>query len=284
MVGEFTVAYSCPVEDDVASILRQIIENPQDDAAPVASNTVRIVQCMDEAEIVFVDAEELFSPNESASPCTAFGDCTVVVVADGDRHARDVISAGAADYIVRPLDVGTVRLALHRAVDEAQRRRAYAMVRNGFASAISGDGTDSTPPFFNEKQPSDEGSSEEGSGEEGAAVSSSMEDRILIRCDNSIEFVPFANIQYVKAAGSYVEIVTSEDTHLVRNSLCTLLDDVLPDYFFRTHRSFVVNLRKVSRLEQHKRSEYRVRMEDGSFLKMSRHRLSELESHLGTIL
>lgn len=275
MIGEFTVACSCPIEDDVTPVLRQIVDSPEDQAAFAKSSTVRTVHCLEEAEIVFVDADELFASKEGpagdgASPCTAFSDCTVVVVADDDRHARDVIAAGAVDYIVRPLDVGTVRVALHRAVDEAQRRRAYAMVRNGFAPATSGDGAAyMDPPVVSE--------------EKDPGVSS-LEDRILIRCGNGIEFVPFSNIQYIKAAGSYVEIVTADDTHLVRNSLRAMLDDVLPDYFFRTHRSFVVNLRKVSRLEQHKRSEYRVRMEDGSFLKMSRHRLPELESYLGTIL
>jgi DNA-binding LytR/AlgR family response regulator len=54
-----------------------------------------------------------------------------------------------------------------------------------------------------------------------------------------------ANILYLKADNIYVEVVTAEKKHLVRQSLTGFLEEHPRDQLLRVHRSFAVNLDQV---------------------------------------
>ncbi len=69
-----------------------------------------------------------------------------------------------------------------------------------------------------------------------------IKDAFFIRSNNLFHKVKFADITYVKAEHVYVEISTNTNQkHLLRGSL-TDFSAKLPDNFFRTHRSFIINL------------------------------------------
>jgi len=69
-----------------------------------------------------------------------------------------------------------------------------------------------------------------------------IKDAFFIRSNNLFHKVKFVDITYVKAEHVYVEIYTTTDKkYLLRGSL-TEFSAKLPDNFFRTHRSFIINL------------------------------------------
>lgn len=73
-----------------------------------------------------------------------------------------------------------------------------------------------------------------------------QKNRILIRCNYELIPVSFDDIIFIKALADYVIVKTSTGKHI---TLCTMkeLEECLPsDRFARSHRSFIVNLDKVS--------------------------------------
>jgi hypothetical protein len=76
----------------------------------------------------------------------------------------------------------------------------------------------------------------------------SLRDRIgpgdLLRFESNREKiqVPTRSIRYVKAAGNYVEIVTSDKTFTVYAAIKDVLSQLPPAQFVRIHRSYVVNI------------------------------------------
>ncbi len=72
-----------------------------------------------------------------------------------------------------------------------------------------------------------------------------VKDAFFIKDRNFYHKVLFDNILYAKSDHVYIEIYTSTGkTHLIRNTMNEFHKE-LPEYFFRTHRSFIVNLNHV---------------------------------------
>lgn len=73
------------------------------------------------------------------------------------------------------------------------------------------------------------------------------EKRIRITHDRQVDFVPLSQITYIEVQKQYVLIQTVKKTYRMK---CTLADmeTQLDEYFYKCQRSFIVNLRYVSRI------------------------------------
>ena len=63
--------------------------------------------------------------------------------------------------------------------------------------------------------------------------------------------VLFEDILYLEAAGNYVSFVLKERTILSRSTFNEAVTQLPSDKFVRTHRSFVVAINKIDKLEKH---------------------------------
>jgi len=75
-----------------------------------------------------------------------------------------------------------------------------------------------------------------------------VEKRLKIVYDRQMEFVPLKNILYIEAQKQYVEIHTIGQSYRMKASL-TETEESLDEYFFKCQRSYVVNLRYVSKIK-----------------------------------
>lgn len=66
-------------------------------------------------------------------------------------------------------------------------------------------------------------------------------DKCLIRVED---------IHYASAARNYVELYTNEASYLIRSSISGLEERLPKDLFVRTHRSNIVNIRKIERIKR----------------------------------
>lgn len=71
---------------------------------------------------------------------------------------------------------------------------------------------------------------------------------MMIKEGKRIYKVPYKEIFYLQAYGDYVKIFTVEKTYLMKTKLTTM-DNVLPDSFVRSHRSYIISLEWISYLE-----------------------------------
>lgn len=72
-----------------------------------------------------------------------------------------------------------------------------------------------------------------------------VDEKIFVRGKSRFERVDLKDIQYLEAAGNYTDIVTQEQKYVVTVKLGQLETQLQEAFFFRCHRSFMVNLKKV---------------------------------------
>jgi two-component system, LytTR family, response regulator len=84
--------------------------------------------------------------------------------------------------------------------------------------------------------------------------------------------VLISDIQYIEALGDYVKVFTKTQTYTVLSTMKSMEDQLLNDVFFRVHKSFIINLKKVSKI---KGSEVVI---DQKMIPISRHKKQELKS------
>ncbi|HEU0301528.1 MAG TPA: LytTR family DNA-binding domain-containing protein [Longimicrobium sp.] len=96
------------------------------------------------------------------------------------------------------------------------------------------------------------------------------DERIAVRTGEAVEFLRAAEIDWVEAEGNYVRLHASGASHLLREPLHRLEARLDPRRFVRVHRSAIVNLDRVRRLEPWFHGEFEVVLEDGTRLRSSR--------------
>jgi two-component system LytT family response regulator len=94
--------------------------------------------------------------------------------------------------------------------------------------------------------------------------------RLPVRSDGRVELVDPAAIDWIEAADNYVVLHAGGRTHVLRETLAHLEQRLSPDEFVRIHRSTIVRLDRVARLDSASRGDYDVTLRDGTRLKLSR--------------
>jgi two-component system, LytTR family, response regulator len=98
---------------------------------------------------------------------------------------------------------------------------------------------------------------------------------VLIKCDRKIFFVKQHQINFVEAAGNYVQLSVAAGSLLARISL-NRLESVLNEQFVRIHRSAIVNLDRIRHLEPQAGGDYLVTLDGGKQLTASRRHVCRL--------
>ncbi|UAB84148.1 response regulator transcription factor [Zunongwangia sp. SCSIO 43204] len=99
-----------------------------------------------------------------------------------------------------------------------------------------------------------------------------------VKLGNKTMFIKVNNIKYIIADRYYAEIYTKDKKHVIRESLTKLFHLLQEDYFFRIHRSYIININFLQEIIHSEKSELDVRMEDGKLFHVSRsHRKSFTE-------
>lgn len=81
-------------------------------------------------------------------------------------------------------------------------------------------------------------------------VDHSKIDRITLRAGQKIKIIGIREIEYIKAEGDYVGIVTAEGRWLKEWTMKYLEENLPVDSFVRIHRSYIVALSNITRIER----------------------------------
>jgi two-component system LytT family response regulator len=74
-------------------------------------------------------------------------------------------------------------------------------------------------------------------------------ERILIRDGTRVQVVPVASIDTIEAQDDYVAVVAAGKTWLKSQRLAELETQLDPQAFLRVHRSYIVNVAAIARIE-----------------------------------
>ena len=103
-----------------------------------------------------------------------------------------------------------------------------------------------------------------------SAVASQWLTRLSIKDDERILFVPVDEIIWIEAANKYVVVYTPTGSHISRQTIQGLEDQLNPREFVRTHRSTLVRKAAVRGLHPHFHGDYIVKLVNGGEVTLSR--------------
>lgn len=75
------------------------------------------------------------------------------------------------------------------------------------------------------------------------------EKSIFIKADGAMVKIPTDELLYVEAMGDYIKVHTTQKRHIVHSTMKAFVAK-LPEEFLRVHKSFIVNVEKVEKLEE----------------------------------
>ena len=109
-------------------------------------------------------------------------------------------------------------------------------------------------------------------------------DRLVVKSGGSTRFIRVVDIDWIEAAGVYVTLHVAGKELLYRTALNELAERLDARRFVRVHRSAVVNIESIVRLEPISHGEFDVLLKDGSRTRVSRTFRAQLENRLGQSL
>lgn len=105
--------------------------------------------------------------------------------------------------------------------------------------------------------------------------------RIVVKNGSDIRIVPTQDVMYIEAYDDYVKIFT-KDTYYLKKKTMNYYEQVLDNSkFFRTHRSFIINLQELTRVEPLEKNTYIALLKNGKKIPLSRNGYAKLKETLG---
>jgi two-component system LytT family response regulator len=180
---------------------------------------------------------------ESGAACTP----VTIFVTAYDRYALNAFEAHALDYLLKPFSDERFDDALTRALEHLQTRRSGELAARVLQLLERGEGVS----------------------------------RIAVKTDGRVLIVQAGEIDWVEAAGVYVELHVGKKHYLHRVTLSELEEQLAPARFVRIHRSILVNLERIRELSPRTHGDYSVLLRDGTELRLSRSYREQLGALLG---
>jgi two-component system, LytTR family, response regulator len=95
-------------------------------------------------------------------------------------------------------------------------------------------------------------------------------ERILVKDGSKVHVIPVDKIHYIEAQDDYVAIKTDGKTHLKQERMAQLEKELDTSKFVRVHRSYIVNLECIARIELYAKDSRMAILKDGTKLLISR--------------
>lgn len=105
--------------------------------------------------------------------------------------------------------------------------------------------------------------------------------RVVVKINGRIRIIPVQDIHYLEAADDYVKIVTQEGPFL-KNKTMAFFEKVLDaQQFIRVHRSYILNVSQITRIDPYEKETYLAILRDGSKILVSKTGYPRLKEVLG---
>ena len=103
-----------------------------------------------------------------------------------------------------------------------------------------------------------------------AGMKPSPLERILVKDGSKVHIIPVDKIDYIEAQDDYVAIKSDGKTHLKQERMAKLEKELDTTKFVRVHRSYILNLERIARIELYAKDSRMAILKDGTKLLISR--------------
>jgi two-component system, LytTR family, response regulator len=172
-------------------------------------------------------------------------DVSVIFTTAYDQYAMRAFEVHAVDYLLKP--IGRDRFDV--AVDRAKNR-------------------------FNERMPAP------AELAASARPPGQYLERLVVKDGTRVTFISIDKLDYAEAQDDYVGLASQGRKHLKQQTIASLEACLDPQNFVRIHRSYIVNLERVARIEPFGKDSRIAILSDGSRLPVSRSGYNRLKTLL----
>jgi two-component system LytT family response regulator len=228
-------------EDLARQVLREYLsKHPEIEIVAECANGFEAVKCAAEHEpdLLFLDIQMPKLDGFEVLELIGAGRAVIFVTAY-DTFAIRAFEVHAVDYLLKPVSADRFNAALGRAEER-----------------LSGK-TPSPPVAAMELAAS-------------ARPPSQFLDRIPVRDGTSVFIIPVAKLDYAEAQDDYVALVSAGKKHLKQQTISSLETALDPSRFLRIHRSYIVNLERVLKIEPYGKDTHVAVLSGGVQLPVSR--------------
>jgi len=163
-------------------------------------------------------------------------DVPVIFITAHDEHALRAFEVHAVDYLLKPFN-------------EQRLAEAVSRARERMASGVA--------------QPVDEVAA-------AARADAGGLERILVREGSDVHVIPIDTVDYIEARDDAVVIHAGGHTHLKAQRLAALAERLGADSFVRVHRSYIINIERLGRIELYAKDSRIAILTDGTKIPVSR--------------
>ncbi|MGH9482109.1 MAG: LytR/AlgR family response regulator transcription factor, partial [Terriglobales bacterium] len=115
-----------------------------------------------------------------------------------------------------------------------------------------------------------------------AAAHPGWKQRLAVRDGARVTLIPVAQLDYAQAQDDYVALASAGKQHLKQQTIASLEAELDPEQFVRIHRSYIVRLEAVARLEPAGADSHMAVLASGQRLPVSRAGYARLRGRLGS--
>jgi two-component system LytT family response regulator len=105
-------------------------------------------------------------------------------------------------------------------------------------------------------------------------------ERLVVKDGTRVYVIPVAKLDFAEAQDDYVALSTEGKKHLKQQTISSLETALDPQRFLRIHRSYIVNLERVTKIEPYSKDNYVVVLGSGQQLPVSRSGYARLRAFL----
>jgi two-component system, LytTR family, response regulator len=167
-------------------------------------------------------------------------DLAVIFVTAYNQYALRAFEAHAVDYLLKPFGAERLRVALERASGRLERIQLGGKL----------------PPL-----------TELAAEARGPAQ---YLERIVVKDGTRVHLIPVRKLDYAEAQDDYVALCAEGKKHLKQQTISSLEKALDPTRFLRVHRSYIVNLERVVKIEPYGKETHVVVLTSGAQLPVSR--------------
>jgi two-component system, LytTR family, response regulator len=161
----------------------------------------------------------------------------VVFVTAFDQYAMKAFDAAAVDYLLKPFGADRLRTAVERVrrrLGENQPMPAVADLKSA------------------------------------ARAPGQYVERIVVKDGSRVHVIPVGKLDFAEAQDDYVSLRSEKKNYLKQQTISSLEASLDPARFVRVHRSFIVNLERIAKIEPYTKDARLAMLADGSQVPVSR--------------
>lgn len=170
----------------------------------------------------------------------------VIFVTAYNEHALRAFEVHAVDYLLKPFAAGRFAEALERAKQRIGRKEAVPTEALAAAARPQGE----------------------------------YAERIPVKDGARVHIIPAAKLDYAEAQDDYVSLASEGKKYLKQGTISNLEASLDPKDFLRIHRSYLVRLERVAKLEPLSKDSHVVTLHDGARLPVSKSGYAKLKAVL----